>query len=96
MENQRILDDGSLRLIATMRADNLLTDLEWAKVKRLLKEALDYLSYAASTPSHATDGKVDFGRWMIVSGSRFTQHHATRELHDRATQQGNGPNGRPR
>lgn len=39
-ENSRLLDDNSIRLIAEVRSQNLLTDDEWSQIKHLLKEAL--------------------------------------------------------
>jgi hypothetical protein len=55
-ENRRLLDDDSLRLVAEVRSQNLLTDDEWIKIKRFLTEALEFLSAPQKTVKYAADG----------------------------------------
>jgi hypothetical protein len=57
-ENSRLLDDGSLRLIAQVRSRDLLTDDEWVKIKTFLKEALNFLSASETTVKHDDDPRV--------------------------------------
>jgi len=40
LENGRLLDDESLRLVAEVRSRNLITADEWSQFKQLLSDAL--------------------------------------------------------
>jgi hypothetical protein len=43
-ESGRLLDDQSLKLMAALRARNVLTEEEWAQIKAFLRKALDFLT----------------------------------------------------
>ena len=43
-ESGRLLDDQSLKLMATLRARNVLTEEEWAQIKAFLRKALEFLT----------------------------------------------------
>jgi hypothetical protein len=57
-ENQRLLDDDSLRLVAELRSRKLLTDEEWARIRELLREALTFLSGPQKTLTSSADGSI--------------------------------------
>lgn len=49
LENRRLLDDGSIMLVAEARSRNLITVDEWIQIKQFLREALEYLSGPGKT-----------------------------------------------
>ena len=55
-ENRHLLDDDSIRLVAEVRRQNLLSNDEWLRIKQFLKEALAFLSGPGST--HMRDGRL--------------------------------------
>jgi hypothetical protein len=57
-ENQKLLDDDSLRLVAELRARRLLTDAEWSQIKQLLREALAFLSNPNRTVTRSADRSI--------------------------------------
>lgn len=66
-ESSRLLDDQSVKLMAALRARNLLTEEEWAKVKGFLKQALDYLtaSKGQNPPEYEDPRSAD---WIRIVG----------------------------
>src|SRR4051794_15155235 len=58
MENQRLLDDDSCRLVTEAYSRGLLTDAESAQIKHLLREALIFLSCAQRTSKDLIGGKA--------------------------------------
>jgi hypothetical protein len=58
LQNQRLLDDDSLKLLAEVRSQNLLTEREWIQIKQFLKDALQFLSGPQSTMTHTPQGST--------------------------------------
>jgi hypothetical protein len=57
-EHRRLLDDDSLRLLAELRCQNILTDDDWIQIKQFLRKALDFLSGPQTTLTSAADGSL--------------------------------------
>jgi hypothetical protein len=62
-ESGRLLDDDSLKFLATLRARNVLTEEDWAQIKGFLKEALKFLAASKDQTLPERDGHIvlDFG-----------------------------------
>jgi hypothetical protein len=58
MESQRLLDDESCRVVADAYSRGLLTDVEWARIKHLLRQALAFLSSPRKTSMDIIDGNI--------------------------------------
>jgi hypothetical protein len=57
-ENQQLLDDDSVRLIAEARRHNIITDSEWDRIKDFLKEALGFLRLPNRTVTRDENGEL--------------------------------------
>jgi hypothetical protein len=57
-ENGHLLDDDSIRLIAELRGQNLLSNDEWLQIKQFLKEALAFLSGPDRASTRMRDGQL--------------------------------------
>jgi hypothetical protein len=58
-ENKRLLDDNSIRLVAEVRSQKLLTDDEWSRIKYFLQEALEFLSDVQKMTPHVDGQTLD-------------------------------------
>jgi hypothetical protein len=58
LQNGRLLDDDSLRVVAEVRSRNLLTDDEWIQIKQFLGEALEFLSGRQETVTYEAVGRA--------------------------------------
>ncbi len=52
------LDDNSIPLLAALRANQLLTDDDWNRIKGFLRDALSFLSGPDKSTQHLDDGTI--------------------------------------
>jgi hypothetical protein len=85
LEHRRLLDDDSLRLMASLRSQEVLSDGDWAQITEFLRDALRCLSDKPTTAWRAEDGTLVIdpdadprnADWLPILRAR---HSARRDL----------------